>query len=266
MGANSLVTDRFDRATRLAFIWCAVPMVILLFGGLTLAGFITPVDPSHTAAEVAQEYRSNNDRIKAGLALSFVSIIAFLLFGAALTGQLRRIESASPTLIYAQIACFASGSLIFVIPWVCWQSAAYRIDRSDTEIALLNDLGWMTFVFSYVAFTAWNIAIGLTIFQDTRQNPVYPRWVGYFTIFVGITFIPDNLIPFFKTGPFAWNGLFPYYMPFVFYGLWILVMFVMTVKAIHREAAEEITAGGGVPSDSAPEFELAPVTTSGVGG
>jgi hypothetical protein len=51
-----------------------------------------------------------------------------------------------------------------------------------------------------VAFTSWNLALGLAILSDTRSSKIFPRWLGYYNIFVGLSFLPDLLVPFFKTG------------------------------------------------------------------
>ncbi len=236
MNDNVHAKRRINRQLRLACIWCAVPMVLLLFGGLTYSGFIAPIPPSRTAEQVAQQYRTDTGAIRLGLALSFLGVIVFLPFGAAIAAQTRRIENSPPVLTYTQIASFAAGPLIFVIPWVFWQTAAFRPERDASQILLLNDLGWMTFVFSYVAFTAWLIAIGVAILVDGGPQPVYPRWLGYFNIFVALSFVPDNVIPFFKSGPWCWNGIFPYWIPFAIYGAWIIIMLVYTVKSINREA------------------------------
>jgi hypothetical protein len=235
MDDHMLEQSRTSRRVRLACIWCAVPMVLLLFGGLIYSGFMVPILPSATADQVAQLYRTDTSQIRLGLAASFCSIVLFLLFGGAIADQTRRIKFAPAALTYAQIASFGAGSLIFVIPWVCWETAAFRPERDASEIMLLNDLGWMTFVFSYVAFTAWLIAIGVAILVDIAEKPVYPRWLGYFNIVVAVIFVPDNIIPFFKSGPWGWNGIFPYWIPFVAYGIWILMMLRYTVIAINQE-------------------------------
>ena len=225
-----------SRRTQLICIRTAVPMVLLLFGGLVLAGFIQPLSPHSSAASIAHDYRVHVHRIRFGLALSFLSIILFFPFGAAIVAQTRRIEGASPVLSYAQIAAIGSASLVFVLPWVCWMTAAFRPERAASQIQLLNDLGWMIFTFSFVAFTSWNFVLGLAILSDTSATPIFPRWVGYYNFFVGVTFIPDILVPFFKTGPFDWRGVVPYWFPFAVYGIWILVMMVMTTRAINRQA------------------------------
>jgi MFS family permease len=238
MDDQLLAQQRTSRNIRLACVWCAVPMVLLLFGGLIYSGFMVPILPSATAQQVAAQYRTDAAQIRLGLAASFAAVILFLVFGGVIADQTRRIKSAPVVLTYIQIASFGAGSLIFVIPWVCWQTAAFRPEREATQIMLLNDLGWMTFVFSYVAFTAWLIAIGVAILADVAPSPVYPRWLGYFNIVVAVIFVPDNVIPFFKTGPFGWNGIFPYWIPFVSYGIWILMMLRYTVVAINAELHE----------------------------
>lgn len=224
------------RSIQLVSIWSGIPMVILLFVGLwPIAGFIPPLHPSASALEIANTYRTEGGMIRVGLAISFLSIILLFPFGAAIAAQTRRIEGSLPTLTYIQVAGLASGSLIFIIPWVCWIVAAFRPERLDSDILLLNDLGWMTFVLSFVAFFAWLAAIGVAILSDESKKPIYPRWAGYLNLFVAISFFPDILIPFFKSGIFSWAGLFPFYLPFATYFIWILVMIWLTDKAIKND-------------------------------
>lgn len=230
---SSVRKSNAKRNIHLACAWSGLPMVLLLLLGLwPIAGFIPPHHPWSSAAEIAEIYRTQTAAIRIGLALSFLSIILIFPFGAAIAAQSRRLEGTSPVLTYIQVSGFASGTLIFIIPWVCWLTAAFRPERTDTEIMLLNDLGWMTFVFAFIAFTAWNFALGVAILSDTRKKPVFPRWLGYFNFFVGIAFVPDICVPFFKTGAFSWEGIFPFYLPLLVYLVWILVQMWFTSKAI----------------------------------
>jgi hypothetical protein len=245
-GLASRQEPLMSRRMQLICIRTAVPMVILLFGGLVLSGFINPLSPNSSAASIAHTYRTHTDRIRFGLALSFLSVILIFPFGAAIAAQARRIEGAAPVLTYTQVAAIGSGSLIFVLPWCCWMAAAFRPERAASQIMLLNDLGWLIFTFSFVAFTSWNFALGLAILSDTSRSKIFPRWVGYYNIFVGMTFIPDLLVPFFKTGPFDWRGIVPYWFPFAVYGVWIILMMVMTTKAIRQEA--QLDLAGRQPS------------------
>jgi len=240
MASTTEMRDRrlMSRRTQLLCVRMAIPIVLLLFGGLAFSGFLTPPAPAAGAAEIAKEYRENTDQLRIGLAVSLLSIILFFPFGAALTAQARRIEGPSPVLTYAMIAAIGSASLIFIGPWVCWQAAAFRPERAAADIYLLNDLGWLIFTWCFFAFTSWNFMLGLAILSDTREKPIYPRWAGYLNFFVGLVFVPDILVVFFKTGPFDWLGVVPYWFPFAVYGIWIIVMMVLTTKAINKQAEE----------------------------
>ena len=48
----------------------------------------------------------------------------------------------------------------------------------------------------------------------------------------------SSLLYFFKTGPFAWNGIFAFWLPLSVFGAWIIVFFVILRAAILRQAAE----------------------------
>ena len=52
---------------------------------------------------------------------------------------------------------------------------------------------------------------------------MFPRVVGYFNILMGISFTGASLCFLFDSGPFAWNGLFPFWIPLVDFGLWVSV-------------------------------------------
>jgi hypothetical protein len=55
-------------------------------------------------------------------------------------------------------------------------------------------------------------------------------------------FIPGGLLTFFKIGPFAWNGLFVWWIPFLVFFTWYLLMFYMLRIAIIEQGKEADTA------------------------
>lgn len=98
---------------------------------------------------------------------------------------------------------------------------------------------------SSVELTSWpdavvpgsvqNFAIAFTILSDDGEPPVFPRWLAYVNLFTAVLFTPGALIPFFKFGPFAWNGLFGFWIPGVFFCTWVVVMFFALRKAIREQ-------------------------------
>jgi hypothetical protein len=76
---------------------------------------------------------------------------------------------------------------------------------------MLNDLGFILFNLTYSITSVQAIAAGLVGLADKSATPVFPRWVSWWAIFTGLSFIPITAMPFFKTGPLAWNGLITFW-------------------------------------------------------
>ena len=56
-------------------------------------------------------------------------------------------------------------------------------------------------------------------------------------IMTGGAFVPGGLLTFFKTGPFAWDGLFVWWIPFVIFFAWYVLMFIVMVGVVKRQAS-----------------------------
>lgn len=217
----------------LCCLWSGVPlMVALVIGAGLIAGFLPPPHPYSGAEVIAQYYRDYNMQIKYGIALSFVFLLFNLTFGVALASQTRRIEGKTPLLTYFQVGSFTTGFAIFIVVWVAFLTAAYRPDRAATEIYLLHDFAWIMMATAYIPFSTWCFGYGLAILFDRKEDPIIPRGVGFFSIFVGISFIPDSLAVFFYSGPGSWESIFVFYIPFSTWFMWISASIWGTTKAI----------------------------------
>jgi hypothetical protein len=101
----------------------------------------------------------------------------------------------------------------------------------------MSDLSNFYWVMAIVAATMQCYAIGFAILSDRRELPVYPRWVAYVNFWVGTLYLPGTLLTFFKTGPFAWNGIISFYVVATIFAIWYCTMIPTTFKAIKRQAA-----------------------------
>ena len=114
--------------------------------------------------------------------------------------------------------------------------AAFRPGVVSGEITqALNDLFWFLWTVPGTSFEVWCLAAGAAILLDGRARPVFPRWSGYFSLLVAMSFLPGVMALFFKSGPFAYNGVFPWWVPTVMFFLWALVMTPLTFTAIRNE-------------------------------
>ena len=120
-----------------------------------------------------------------------------------------------------------------------WATAAFRPEIDPSTVRTLNDLGFILFNITYAATSVQAIAAGLVGLADKSAHPVFPRWVSGWAIFAGISFVPLTVMPFFKTGPLAWNGLLSFWTLFGTYFIWTASMGVCMAKDALRRLHEE---------------------------
>ena len=83
-----------------------------------------------------------------------------------------------------------------------------------------------------------NAVIGAIILRDARPRPILPRWFAYVNVWVGLMIVPAGFIVFFKTGPFAWDGLLAWWMPVAAFFCWIILTAVLVTQAAIRQHAD----------------------------
>jgi hypothetical protein len=152
------------------------------------------------------------------------------LFVAAISVQLRRIDRDDPTWSYTQLVAGGVGSMVIVVGAMMMTAAVFRPDRGDGLSYLLFDVAWLFLVMPVAPALVQNIAIGMGILSDKRALPLFPRWLGFFNIWVGLLFMPGIMLTFFKAGPFAWNGLLAFWLPATVFFLWYPVMVTMMLR------------------------------------
>jgi hypothetical protein len=72
---------------------------------------------------------------------------------------------------------------------------------------------------------------------------VFPRWAGYFNLWVALLISPAGIVVFFKHGPFAWNGLFGFFLPLTAFAAWIAVMVVVLLRAVENDTLDDVPLG-----------------------
>ena len=84
------------------------------------------------------------------------------------------------------------------------------------------------------------IIVGVATLSDQRERPIFPRWFGFFNLWVAVLFLPVSLLTFFKTGPFAWSGVFGWYLGLIAFGTWYFVAFYVLQQAIRERDREAL--------------------------
>lgn len=222
--------------------WCGpVLTVMFLVGFILLARFIPPPAPGKSIDATIRFFETDTDLKRIGL---WLNTFAGAMSGAwvvAISMQMRRIEGyRSSPLAYVQMLMGALLVFEFIIPVELWQACLYRPSLSPEFTYRLNDLAWLFFVGVVATAVVECIAIGLAVLQDKRSDPVFPRWVGYFNLWMALLFLPGGFVVFFKSGPLAWNGVLAFWLVLTAFTLWLLVMsYSLLVHAIPQQEREE---------------------------
>ncbi|MEM7469217.1 MAG: hypothetical protein AAF387_20360 [Pseudomonadota bacterium] len=212
-------------------------VVFATLGWWIIAGMLPPISPATDAAGVAAFYQTNTGTIRFGLVIGMVSTALTLPWVALLALHMRRTEGDFPILSITQAVSGAVTSIILLVPFVLWSVAAFRPERSPELIQLTNDFAWMLIVMTFGPFFVQIGSVGLAILLDKNSPSVFPRWIGYFNIWVAVIAVPGALITFFKSGPFAWNGIIAFWLPLLVFMAWYIVMFIGLRGAIKSSAS-----------------------------
>lgn len=231
-----------SRISQLILAWCGpLMMVSFVIGSVVLARYLPPwINPNDSADRVAEIYANHATRIRIGLVFTVIAYALMGTWGVCLATQTRRKEGMFPALTYAQLTAMAAGTAQIVVNTGLWAAAAFRPEETSPQITqALNDAGFIILLGTWVPFTIWAIAVGLSVLLDKSREPVFPRWSGYFSVWAGIGFIPGGTVWFFKAGAFGWAGAICLYVPFAVFGAWVLTFTVLAIRNVRRGYVHE---------------------------
>jgi len=236
-----------DIPTQRAAAWCGIAFAALFCVGFVIAGFIPPPGPGLSATEVAALYAQNHMRIRIGLLIATLASALLAPWVAAVGVQMRRIEGRHSVLAFAQMIAGACLILEFLFPLLVWQTAAFRNERDAATVQTLNDLGWLPFLGIACTAVLQGVVIGILILRDKRSNPLFPRWGGYFNIWVVLMFAPASCVVLFHDGPLAWNGLISWWLALVTFFVWMVCLTWMLLRAINTQRYDTVADGRPEP-------------------
>jgi hypothetical protein len=233
VGMNSLGTN--FTALRV-LTWTGPVLIGTLIVAMVSIGFIPPPSPADSAEAIARRFVEGHTTIPIACIIMMIAWTFWATYGVAITTMLRKTERGLPVLSYTGIALVGGGMVFFEMIPMTWAVAAYRPEALDPQIIrLINDWVWFNFLFTATPFALFFAVIGWAVLHDRSPGGVYPRWLGYANLWIALLVMPAELIVAFKTGPFAWNGLFAFWIPMALFVLWFGLMTVTTLRAITTE-------------------------------
>ncbi len=239
--ATSAGSDRPTTAGKrdVWIVFWIVPAFYTAFGIIffALARVMPPPRPDVTTDQMAHLFHAHATTIQIGF-----GILVLIVGGAGVANgivlyHIKRMTVGS-VLGYAYMGSLAVGALpgCLVVAF-CFLTAVYRPERDPQLLALLYDLGLLSYVGSLGCFTTAWIAFAIAILYD--RNQIFPKWLAYVTIWQIVTEICAVPVFVLKAGPFAWNGSIAFWEGTVIFGFWLSCLIVFLKKANDLQPADE---------------------------
>ena len=231
---STLAKDyKFDSA--LFSVYSAAFMVFCtVLGVVILAPMLPPFGQASASAEtIAAFYTEANLQKKIGLCIMMFGT-PFIIPLFALVGEIMKRRMVMPVLGSVQFAAGLFGILFTFMMTVCWGTAAFRPERSPEITQALHDLGWLFATWVASATLLQLGCICAAVFRDKSTNPIFPKWFGYFNMWMLVLGAPACVINIFHTGPFAYDGLLGFWVPYAGLFAWFVAMMLAVAGAVKR--------------------------------
>lgn len=227
-----------NRQAQLISVHSGLVAIFLMGIGLYgIAGWIPPVSPLLSAEQIAQIFQTDTNQIRfAGLMMT-LSAVFFWPFAAAISEQMKRIEGPIHHPCAAiQLSAVTLTVIAIMLPGMLWLLAAYRPERNPEITQAINDFAWLAFVGIIAPAVIQLASIAYVSLCQQAQESIFPRWFGYFTLWAATGLLLGEGIFFFKSGPFAWNGLIAFWFAGACFFSWMLVAWYIVWQCIEQQS------------------------------
>lgn len=197
---------------------------------------IPPIPADHTAEQMADFFRNHYNEVRAGMAGAMLFGVLYLPWTLSITKVMPWINPNENDMM-TTLQMWGGGLTVvpLVTSSVFWLTGSYRPDVLDAvTLQMLYDQGWLLIDMFYAITTIPMVAIGVAGLTDQRAKPLFPKWACWFSIWAGISFLFELLMPFFKEGLFARQGWLNFWVEFLVWFAYILIITFYVFKAIPR--------------------------------
>lgn len=233
------------RASGVRILFWSLPFVAVIWVAafFLFPGFLPPMSPKMSPAEVAAFYSHHTSRVRWSMIVFNWFCVALIPILMLIVERMRGMAHRTPVLRYCVIGVAAAAPIAFLTATVFWLLAAFRPERAPDLTQLYNDLGWITFTCGVPFLVCLCLFLAVSIYFDQQAKPVFDRWVANFNVLIAVALVPAGFAGLTLSGPFAWNGFFGFWLKNIAIALWLIVMAVVLGRAVERDykMAEALT-------------------------
>lgn len=214
-------------------------MAVFMYFWGWLGHNLPPFAGDAPASEVAAYFREHQDSMRLGMVMSMTFTVCYAVWGISIGKVMDHILGRGHLLTDLQVW----GAGLTVVPVLVsssfWLAGAYRPETlSDIQLQLLYDMAWLLIDLAYSVTSVQMIALGVGCLRDKRPQPFFPKWVCWYSIWVGFMFVAECLMPFMKSGAFNRAGILNYWIEFGIFFAYAPIITFYQLKAINRIRTE----------------------------
>ena len=225
-----------ERSQVILVWWTIVSVVVFGLAWVFLIRLMPLPEPSLSAEQVARHYAENSLSIRIGAVICSWTSAFLVPITVVVAVQLARLEKGVPVW---SILYFAGGiltSIFLVLPPVLWGVAAFTPGRPPEITLVIHEFAILAFVTTTQFFIFYMVALAVvTLGRTGDAASPFPRWFGYLTIWVALVTEVGAVGYLTKHGPFAWNGLFVFWLPFGIGFTWLAVLAILLLRGLKRQ-------------------------------
>lgn len=240
-----------DLRDQRSILWLSIVMAcVYAYGLVGLMRFIPPPSPALNAQQVVELYAGHQLQFQVGVILMLITGSWFALQCAVIMTQMSKDKRCTSGwwLLFGMTSIFQT--LVLSCTPLIFGVAAFSVDRPPELTKLMHEFGWLFFATTVCWWPFTMLPIIVTSLRgDAPEHSAFPRWFGWSTLWFLIITEPGVIAIIFKVGPFAWDGLFPFWLPFGLYGPWLVLMLYCMFRAIRQQERS------GIQPDTRVEFK-----------
>lgn len=223
-------------------LWSCVLIVLFffLFWGI-IGQNLPPRGPDFPLEDLVIHFSEHSMTLRLAYVMTAFSSVFFLTWGTGIFALMRHIDPDDYVLPYMQLISASFTGIPVFLAGLFWLAAAFRPETAP--ILLLHDLGWFFFDLGFAFTTIQMVSISVFFMYHQRLAPTYPAWICWVGIWVGLGQLLFLLVPFFYSGPFAWAGLFNFWIEFSAVFFWVVfatIFLYRTVGHIEQTGAKAV--------------------------
>ena len=224
------------RGQKAVIVWTLAFTVIFALAWVFLLKMAPPPPPTLTPEEMAAFFQENSFSIRLGAMVASWVAAPMVPFACVIAIQLYRLETGRPIWTVLALSGGITMSMFLVFPPILWGVIAFSPDRTPELTMMLMEVASLTLVTTDQYYIFWMIAITVVILRYPADELLpFPRWYAWYNLWVAIAFEVGAISFMTKTGPFAWNGVIVFWMPFVLFFTWIPITCWLMWQGLNRQ-------------------------------